>query len=330
MKLIVNNKINPHVSNDTVKELENTILSDSFKTKTTPRNPLFVNLLYYTYYFIIKIGYLPSNTKKRRQLKNNKNVEHQLFAVLMGFDVKKWLTGCSKSRFRSIYLFDALPGVHDKVIHFVKFFRINNVFVSSSKATEILNKKLGINQFHWIPEGINPQEYKYYSPDKKNIDVLAIGRKYDIYHESIKQFLEDNYKTYLYEKTKGKLVFPTRTDFIEGMARSKISICVPSSITHPERSGNIETMTIRYLQSMVSKCIIVGYAPKEMIDLFGYNPVIEIDMADPAKQLDTILDNYSDYIPFIEKNYHTVIEQHTWLHRWNHMKSILDKQSELG
>ena len=323
MKLIVNNKINSHVSNDTVKELENTILSDSFKPKTTPRNPLFVNLLYYTYYLIIKIGYLPSNTKKKRQLKKNKNVEHHLFAVLMGFDVKKWLTGCSKSRFRSIYLFDALPGVHNKIIHFVKFFRINNVFVSSSKATEILNKKLGVNQFHWIPEGINPQEYKYYTPYEKNIDVIAIGRKYDSYHDRIRHFLEDNNKIYLYEKTKGKLIFPSRTEFIEGIARSKISICVPSNITHPERSGNIETMTIRYLQSIVSKCLILGHAPEEMVKLFGYNPVIEINLANPVEQIDYILKNYNDYLPLIEKNFQIVIQYHTWENRWNQIKMII-------
>ena len=56
--------------------------------------------------------------------------------------------------------------------------------------------------------------------------------------------------------------FSRRRDaFIDGLARSRVSICVPSSVTHPERAGDIETMTIRYLQSMVSKCVVLGRAP---------------------------------------------------------------------
>ncbi|NOU47300.1 MAG: hypothetical protein HOO86_09585 [Bacteroidales bacterium] len=323
MKLIVNNNHNTHVSNDTVKEFENTILTDEIRFSNVSRNPILLKFLFYAYYFCIKIGYLPPAKINQNHQKKWGNSDDHLFAVLMGFDVKKWLNGYSNSDFRSIYLFDALPGVHDKIVHFVRFFRINNAFISSSIATEILNKKLGFKQFHWIPEGINPQEYRYYTPEEKNIDVLAIGRKYDIYHNNIRQFLEDNNKTYLYEKTKGKLVFPTRTDFIEGMARSKISICVPSSITHPERSGNIETMTIRYLQSIVSKCLIVGHAPDEMVKLFGYNPVIEINHANPVEQIDYILKNYNAYLPLIEKNYQIVIQHHTWDNRWNQIKTII-------
>jgi hypothetical protein len=323
MKLIVNNKHNTHVSNDTVKEFENTILTDGIRNSNASRNPILLKFLFYAYYLCIKIGYLPSAKRIQNHQKKWEKSDDHLFTILMGFDVKKWLNGYSKSDIRSIYLFDALPGVHDKIVHFVRFFRINNAFISSSKATEILNEKLGLKQFHWVPEGINPQEYKYYNPEEKNIDVLAIGRKYDSYHDNIRQFLEDNNKIYLYEKTKGKLVFPTRTDFIEGMARSKISICVPSSITHPERSGNIETMTIRYLQSIVSKCLIVGHAPDEMVKLFGYNPVIEINIANPIEQLDYILKNYNAYLPLIEKNYQIVIQHHTWRNRWNQIKTII-------
>jgi hypothetical protein len=128
--------------------------------------------------------------------------------------------------------------------------------------------------------------------------------------------------TYLYELKKGELIFPTRQDFIAGLAKTKISICVPSSVTHPERSGNIETMTIRYLQSMVSKCLIVGHAPKEMIDLFGYNPVIEIDFTNPVGQIESILNNYNSYTALIEKNYNEVIQHHTWQCRWEQIKMV--------
>jgi hypothetical protein len=66
----------------------------------------------------------------------------------------------------------------------------------------------------------------------------------------------------------------------------------------------------------------VGKAPKELLTLFGYNPVIEIDMNNPVRQLQSIFENFSNYIPLIENNFNTAINQHTWRHRWAKIKSI--------
>jgi hypothetical protein len=57
-----------------------------------------------------------------------------------------------------------------------------------------------------------------------------------------------------------------------------------------------------------------------MIELFGYNPVVEIDPDAPVEQLNTILNHYMDYIPLIEKNYETVSKYHTWENRWEQIK----------
>ena len=128
---------------------------------------------------------------------------------------------------------------------------------------------------------------------------------------------------HLFEEKKGQLIFPTEKDLIDGLARTKISICVPSNITHPERAGDIETMTVRYLQSMASKCLVVGHAPQEMVELFGYNPVVEIDMEKPAEQIRDILENFTDYIPLIEKNYIETLANHTWNDRWQQIRAIM-------
>jgi glycosyltransferase involved in cell wall biosynthesis len=224
---------------------------------------------------------------------------------------------------RYVYLFDAWTNDQPEFVDFIRRCKIDRVFVSASQAADELNEKLGRPIATWIPEGIYITDYKYAPYSQKNIDVIQIGRKYDKYHNRISTFLSSRNKIYLYEKTKGTVIFPHREDFINGLAKSKISICVPSNITHPERSGTVETMTNRYLQSMASKCLIVGHAPKEMIDLFGYNPVVEINHDTPEEQLDTILNNYTDYIPLIEKNYETVSNHHTWEKRWEQIKTVL-------
>ena len=84
-------------------------------------------------------------------------------------------------------------------------------------------------------------------------------------------------------------------------------------------------MTMRYLQSIVSKCLIVGQAPKEMIELFGYNPVIEIDWTAPENQITSILNHYNEYQYLIEKNYLMVVNNHTWKHRWILIKNSFTK-----
>ena len=50
-------------------------------------------------------------------------------------------------------------------------------------------------------------------------------------------------------------------------------------------AGDIETLTQRYWENMLSRIIMVGHAPKELVDLIGYNPIIEIDKENDKEQI---------------------------------------------
>lgn len=317
MKLI-RQKYNYHVSLDTVDEFEKTLLSDELITSVNEKNKTFSKILIRLWNVFLKFKFRQKNSSNSAL-----NSSSYLLAILMGTDFSKCFPYFISSANKSIYLFDAWPNKHEKIIKFIDNFNVNNLFLTSSQATEIIQSKVKKTNCFWIPEGIQPEKYKHYNFKEKSIDVLALGRKYNVYHKQIVTFLKDKNKVYLYEKEPGKIIFPTQKGFIEGMAKAKISICIPSNITHPERAGEIETMTVRYLQSMVSKCIILGNAPKEMITLFGYNPVIEIDKENPEEQILSILNNYSNYFPLVEKNYQNVIKNHTWENRWIEMKEKL-------
>lgn len=251
------------------------------------------------------------------------NTGRNYFSVLMGPAFEKVFPHFLLAEKRSVYLFDAWPDKHEAIVSFLQRAGINNVFFSSSQVTDIFNAKILDCKAHWIPEGILPSTYQALDYDQKNIDVLQFGRKYDDLHQKIVGRLEGAQKTYLYERNRGELVFRDHHAFIDGLARTKISICIPSTITHPERSGTISTMTVRYLQSMVSKCLIVGVMPEEMRDLFDYDPIIEIDMRNPSGQLRDILDNMHRYTALIEQNYDFVNRFHTWSKRWNSIERIL-------
>ena len=324
MRLILNKSAKYHPSRDTVKEFEKIIISDPQIQTAIPANEKVSRLTYSQWRLLNKLGmvYNPLSNLYRVELKSNLTKFFSYFVIIMGCEFYKCLPHFQHPGSKSIYMFDAWADDHDMIGQFVKHFKVEYLFLSSSQATESLKYSVGQTQVYWIPEGIDPDEYNYYPYERKDIDVLSFGRKYDQYHEKIKKYLKAQQIKYVFAESPGKVIFPSRALFIDGLARSKISICFPSNITHPERAGDIETMTIRYLQSMVSKNLIVGKAPEEMITLFGYNPVIEVDMQDPASQIKDIVSNYPDYLNLIEKNFFTVLKDHTWSNRW---QSITEK-----
>jgi hypothetical protein len=101
---------------------------------------------------------------------------------------------------------------------------VRYLFLSSSMAAAALQPDLPECTVTWVPEAVDPTHYQFRTPAEKDIDVLQLGRKYDKLHALILPVLEENKRSYLYEEVRGKLVFPTREGFVDGLARSKISI----------------------------------------------------------------------------------------------------------
>ena len=213
-------------------------------------------------------------------------------------------------------MYDAWQNQLEAIASAMRLHRINIAFVSSLQASQYLDS-LGIKDFrsYWVPEAVTVSNYKWNPYSERKIDILQMGRRWDEYHFEIEELCRKNHWTYLYEERPGENIFPTRQSFIDGLASAKISICVPSAITHPARSGTISTVTWRYFESMASKVLILGKIPDEMKQLFDYEPVVEIDMSNPKEQLREVLTQYADYIPLIERNYAFVQQNHQWQNR---------------
>ena len=60
-------------------------------------------------------------------------------------------------------------------------------------------------------------------------------------------------------------------------------------IQSPDIAQGVETLTQRYWETMLSRTVIVGHAPKELIDICGYNPVLELP--DDKEQINTFILN---------------------------------------
>jgi hypothetical protein len=243
--------------------------------------------------------------------------------VVIGYQKEKFFPYFNfDADLKVLWMYDAWEFLFDDIEKTIRKLKINFVFTSSKQSADYLNT-LNIQNFksHWIPEGVNVEEYKFIPYQERTTDVLQLGRKWNEYHEKIKSI--ERYLSYKYEVNPGEIIFPTRQEFIVGLANSRISICVPSNITHPIRSGYISTVTNRFFQSMASKCLILGKMPYDMMQLFNYNPIIEIEEENSVEQIQSILKNFDSYIPLIEKNYEEVQKFHTWDARLNQLEQFV-------
>ena len=219
------------------------------------------------------------------------------------------------------YIWDCWPNTWENVLQMVKILQIEKCFISSSLVCNELSHGKSSTQFIFVPEGINTCAYQ--KGDvlmNRGIDVLELGRKNSFYHDQINKV--DGIK-FLYNRN-NQYVFPSFSALVSGLSSSKIVICFPRCDTHQDIAGKIETLTQRYWECMLSRCLIVGRAPFELIDLIGYNPVIDVEKGNEIGQLLKILNNIELYQDFVDKNYNTALKYSSWIIRVEKMMESLE------
>lgn len=274
---------------------------------------------------------LPKLQEAQLKTSGSFNTEHPyLFATISGTQYSKIESEFSKqARHKAIYMFDPWPPLNTLNENAFRSFGINTAIFPAKQAVAHFNAcKLPNFKAFWVPEGINSDQYQFVSQEQKDIDVLQYGRHWTWLHRELIDLKKERNLNYQYDKDLGSkgLQFLTRKEFTETLSRTKIAVCVPRNITHPELVGELSTLTTRYFECMSSKCLIWGHAPQELIELFGYNPVIEIDATDPKGQLVSLLKNFNDHSELIERNYTTVRLHHQWKQRAEQIQSILNQQ----
>ncbi|WP_159816299.1 glycosyltransferase [Cyanobium sp. Copco_Reservoir_LC18] len=245
-----------------------------------------------------------------------------IFAVMMGMKISNCLPWSMSRAKKYVFLFDAWPGQYDKITRFVHKYSVDVLYVTALQSQEVLSAKLGSSRVKYVPEGISPELYSSSDSLDKKLDVINLGRTLESHHNALSAIQDNRQRTYL----SGVRKFPTHQEMSAALASARISICFPANQTHPARAGNVSTMTLRYLEAMASKCLIVGSTPHDMRHLFDYDPVIQADLDAPVEQIDHILKHYDSYLPLVERNYREVLTKHTWERRWH---EILDMTPEL-
>jgi hypothetical protein len=228
------------------------------------------------------------------------------------------------------YCFDCWPIHYDWWERFFLRYKVRLAFLSIRASAEHFRSRIGC-QTIWIPEAIDMTRYDSAAPlESREIDVLEFGRHYRWLRERIEQPLATNRFTYLHgpeSYSHERPLFGDRISFASTLAKSKVTICVPRSMTHPDDHATAETITQRYLESMASGCLVYGHCPRELEDLFGYNPVVEMDSAEPAHQLLDLLKNVAQYQPLVARNLARMREVGCWDARVSEMILQIAKTS---
>lgn len=229
------------------------------------------------------------------------------------------------------YCFDCWPSAYERWAQFFRATQMKVAFFSARQSAEWMANAIPGLEAIWMPEAIELAGYATPIPfEQRAIDVLELGRRWDTYHDRVVEHCAQRGYVHRYERTKGELVFADDAAFREGLVNTRISICFPSSLTHPERSGDVETMTLRYLESIASRSVIIGSCPQELKDLFGYNPLIEYDQSDACGQIDTILRSINEYDALVDRNYERLLEVGTWDARFKTMIKMLFDRGYTG
>lgn len=221
-------------------------------------------------------------------------------------------------------LWDCWTSTHNTLTRHLKLLNCRMCFVTSSDAAGILSERLPNVRFVHLPEGVDLNDYKEGRLLKdRDIDVYEMGRRHQYYHKLLKEGNKENAFNHIYNENGKMFLIDSFKDFAGTMSNAKIVICFPRSMTDPINNGTISTLTMRYWEAMLSRCVLIGNCPRELIDLIGYNPVIEADFVNPCAQISDILTHIDDYQERVDHNREVALKHAPWATRIADMRKAL-------
>lgn len=213
-------------------------------------------------------------------------------------------------------IWDCWPKQVESVAAFFRKHQVKTAIFTSSQTADVFRDLFPKMNIQTITEGI---KIDLYSPGNvlsdRKIDILEIGRKDGNFFKTPLPEGINHIKTGNFART-----FQSDEEFRAALADTKVTVTVPRCDVNPETAGNIETLTQRYWECMLSRIVMVGCAPKELINLIGYNPVIDWDGNDASPLVSDILGNIGKYQDLVNRNYETAKEMASWEMR---MKDIM-------
>lgn len=196
------------------------------------------------------------------------------------------------------FVWDCWPCYFERICRWLKKHNVRTTIFTSSQTAERMKERFPKMNIMFCPEAV---DFTLYNSGKnlneRSIDLLEFGRGNEMIFDASQLGTINHVRTMV----NGKFTY-TNEELYKAMGDAKVTITLPRSCTQPEIAGDIETLTQRYWECMLSRMVMVGHAPKELIDLIGYNPVIEMNMDNPKEQILHIITHINDYQELVDKN----------------------------
>lgn len=219
-------------------------------------------------------------------------------------------------------IWDCWPMFYEKMFNWFVSHKVKTAIFCSAQTAEVFKKEFPTVNIIWCPEAVNVDAY-----DKggllvnRPIDLLEFGRP-----TKISEKISISRIKYVATKINGNFLF-TDEQLRKTLSMSKVSIAYPRSVTQPDVAEGIETLTQRYWECMLSRTLIIGHCPKELEELIGYNPVVEINFNDDriCDKILTIFDNIDDYQSLVDYNREVALKNGDWKKRMNFIMHKLEE-----
>lgn len=210
------------------------------------------------------------------------------------------------------FLWDCWELHDDKLCKWLLKHKIKKcIFTSEISQKRICRKIPYLNTFV-ITEGIDTELYPAGKPLlSRELDYYSFGRIPSI----ISNIKFEGFKVALNGSN----------DYLHwALQNAKVTVAVPRCDVV---NGCHETLTQRYWECMLSRIVMVGRCPNELLNLIGYDPVVPIDYDNYEEQINHIITHIEDYQILVDKNREVALRMSPWDIR---MKKVMEWLKECG
>lgn len=299
-----------HVSYDTVLGMENAFLKEGAEISCFSKSIGYFNKICRKLHVSTRI--LDWTACKRFQGKNI------LFIAMGLFDLTKYqreLQMISQNNNLGIYCFDVWETMYKKYSEILKIIKPKMIFFAYKEA--YLHFKKQYMSF-FVPQSMD-ETFFYPRHIKKRRLFIQIGRKNEKIHNLIIKYLNKNNiklddTSYIYEKEKGKILFPSTDDLAVEIAASKYFVAAPQSCENSLLTGRVSDVTARFYEAMACKTLIIGYKPDTFDDLFPCDAMVDLNGVeeDFGNIISWYENNPKEYQRIVNRNYEYLVKYNTW------------------
>ena len=174
-----------------------------------------------------------------------------------------------------------------------------------------------------ITEGVDTSAYHAGKPlAERQIDILEYGRSNELVVN------DDSFEGTRHVRTSSIKPRISDSQLFEMLSDSKITIALTKLDTDPKLAGGVDTLTQRYWENMLSRVVMIGRAPNELIELIGYNPCINVKEGECYKDvIQNVLRNIADYQQLVDRNRESALRLGDWNIR---MKLVMEWLESVG